>query len=215
MSRKDGKGRPHPSTAIWTHRRGSFFLCHRQHHHHPRHLRHHRLLWTCSFSMPGFIAVDKMVGNCFTCPHRWKSNVLLLCFIATYGLGSTFQLSLLFRAQADSDIITVLYCLLAWNKSFRLLTEHTVSTCCIFWFWSYFPKITRKLHTFVPSSSSAPKIGWYWPATARVQGLPKSSVMTRPSPTTTILHSAGVSHRMHSSSCLGILDAYILPFSSL
>ena len=148
--------------------------------------------------------------------YRWKSNVLLLCFIATYGLGSTFQLSLLFRAQADSDIITVLYCLLAWNKSFRLLTEHTVSTCSIFWFWSYFPKITRKLHTFVPSSSSAPKIGWYWPATARVQGLPKSSVMTCPSPTSTILHSAGLSHRMHSSSnsCLGIFDAYILPSSS-
>ena len=36
------------------------------------------------------------------------------------------------------------------------------------------------------SFPSLPKIGWYWPATARVQGLPKSSVMTRPSPNNTL-----------------------------
>ena len=58
MSRKDGYwrkilyrtipigkmgmgGRPHPTCAIWTHHRGSFFPSHRQHHQH--HLRPHHL----------------------------------------------------------------------------------------------------------------------------------------------------------------------------
>ena len=34
-------GRPHPTCAIWTHHRGSFFPSHRQHHQH--HLRPHHL----------------------------------------------------------------------------------------------------------------------------------------------------------------------------